>query len=56
MHYDTPENKYEFESKSPDNPFDEDEDDDGKKRERVLFVTADYFMCDVANCIARNNI
>jgi hypothetical protein len=28
VHYDTPENKYEFESKNPDNPFDEDEDDD----------------------------
>ncbi len=28
MHYDTPENKFDFESKSPDNPFDEDEDDD----------------------------
>mmetsp|Transcript_24219 Transcript_24219/g.49590 ORF Transcript_24219/g.49590 Transcript_24219/m.49590 type:complete len:169 (-) Transcript_24219:365-871(-) len=28
VHYDTPENKYEFESKNPDNPFDEEEDDD----------------------------
>lgn len=31
VHYDTPENKFEFESKSPDNPFDEDEDDDDGK-------------------------
>lgn len=28
VHYDTPENKYEFESKNPDNPFDEEEDDE----------------------------
>ncbi len=28
IHYDTPENKYEFESKNPDNPFDEEEDDE----------------------------
>ncbi|KAL3762955.1 hypothetical protein ACHAWU_001102 [Discostella pseudostelligera] len=33
VHYDTPENKYEFESKSPDNPFDEDEDDDDDDEE-----------------------
>ena len=27
MHYDTAENKFDFESKNPDNPFDEEEDD-----------------------------
>jgi hypothetical protein len=28
VHYDTPENKFDFESVNPDNPFNE--DDDGK--------------------------
>lgn len=28
VHYDTPENKFDFESVSPDNPFNEDDDDD----------------------------
>lgn len=43
MHYDTPENKFDFESKSPDNPFDEDEDDDGKRAKRRLFT---LICCD----------
>jgi len=30
VHYDTVENKYDFESNNPDNPFNEDDDDDGK--------------------------
>ena len=28
VHYDTPENKFDFESVNPDNPFNEDDDDD----------------------------
>ena len=28
VHYDTPENKFDFESDRPDNPFNEEEDDD----------------------------
>jgi len=28
VHYDTPENKFDFESVSPDNPFNEEDDDD----------------------------
>ena len=27
VHYDTPENKFDFESVNPDNPFNEDDDD-----------------------------
>jgi len=28
VHYDTPENKFDFESENPDNPFNEEDDDD----------------------------
>ena len=28
VHYDTPENKFDFESVNPDNPFNEEDDDD----------------------------
>ena len=31
VHYDTVENKYDFESNNPDNPFNEDDDDDDGK-------------------------
>ena len=33
VHYDTPENKFDFESDRPDNPFNEEEDDDDDDEE-----------------------
>jgi hypothetical protein len=37
VHYDTPENKFDFESQNPDNPFNEEDDDDEDGGKLFLF-------------------
>ena len=37
VHYDTPENKFDFESENPDNPFNEEDDDDDDDDDGKLF-------------------
>ena len=39
VHYDTPENKFDFESVNPDNPFNEEDDDDDDDDDGKLFFT-----------------
>ncbi len=38
VHYDTPENKFDFESENPDNPFNEEDDDDDDDDGELIFV------------------
>lgn len=49
VHYDTPENKFDFESVNPDNPFNEEDDDDDDEDDGKLFSTvcAIVIICQI---------
>lgn len=50
VHYDTPENKFDFESENPDNPFnEEDDDDDDDDDGELIFVT----FIEISVCVSR---
>ena len=47
VHYDTPENKFDFESENPDNPFnEEDDDDDDDEGELIFVIFIEISMCE----------
>ena len=51
VHYDTPENKFDFESVNPDNPFNEEDDDDDDDDDGKLFLTPMYSCNDLSTVI-----